>query len=164
LSKKYSLLCTLLGFSIPVFGYWSTGFKTISGILIAIFIFWMIAQWRGWSWLYPFVLLIGVAVNAAGTWMGISPILLILSSILLLLAWDFSNYTLFMQLGDSNDQIRDTERFHLTNITVYLVLSACMSLLSIAIHLKTSFIIAVLLVILSIAGIFQTTRWLQRSR
>jgi hypothetical protein len=84
LSKKYSLLCTLLGFSIPVFGYWSTGFKTISGILIAIFIFWMIAQWRGWSWLYPFVLLIGVAVNAAGTWMGISPILLILSSILLL--------------------------------------------------------------------------------
>jgi hypothetical protein len=123
----------------------------------------MIAQWRGWSWTHPFVLLIGVTVNAAGTWMGISPILLVFSTILLLIAWDFSNYSAFLGLADFNDQIRDTDRFHLTNITVFFVLSVCISLLSITIHFKTSFIIAVLLVILTIAGILQSVRWLQRS-
>lgn len=153
-----------MGFSIPILGYWSLGYQSISCILIAISIFWLIAQWRGWSWFNSLVLLIGVAVNAAGTWMSISPILLILSIILLLLAWDFSNYTAFLGLADSGDQVRDTDRFHLANITAYLVLSVGISLLSVTIHLKTSFFIAVLLVVLTIAGLLQTVRWHQRSR
>jgi len=155
------VLFNILGFSIPAILCWISGFPIISGILAASTVFGVFAWKHGWSWYASVSILIGVTINAICAWLDYPPFLVIISTIFILLTWDLSHYVDFLNQAAPSDQVDRMERTHIKNIIGFLFIVTIFSILSITIQLQTSFIIAVILVFLSIAGLLQLIHWLR---
>jgi hypothetical protein len=156
-------LLALISLSIPAVLFWHTGFPIYSFFSAAILTFWIYSQNRGWQWSNHMVLVVGVALNAFSALL-INPHLWILfSTTFLLISWDYFNYLLFLKKADSKDKILKSEKQHFLNISLFIGAAVGMSTFSVFIELKTTFLISIILVILTTIGLLQLFRWLKIS-
>jgi hypothetical protein len=164
LIKLLSILFTIIGFGIPVLSYWNSDYRSISIILAFLPLLWLFARSKGLYWVNSLTLVLGIVAIALGSWLNFPTFLILLSTILILVAWDLANYTEFIKLADPKDQVTLAERYHLKNIIIFLVFTSFISYLSLRMRLQTSFIIVIILIVLVIFGILTINRLVQNSR
>jgi hypothetical protein len=157
-------ICGSVGFGLIAAGYWVAGISRVSLIIVVFGLIWSIAQWRQWVWSNPLAMFIGGLSTGYGAWLQFSPVLLMTSMVFILLTWNMGNFRVLLEKASPQDNITLIERRYLTNVGGFLVLAVLISLGALTVNFRTSFIQAVLLVILGTIGIIQLVRWLVREK
>jgi hypothetical protein len=155
-------ICALVGFGLIAAGYWLAGIPSVSLIIAVFGLTWSIAQWRQWVWSNPLAMFIGGLSNGYGAWLQFSPVLLMTSMVFMLLTWNLGNFCEILEKASPEDNIALIERRYLTNVGGFLILVILVSLGALTVNFRTSFIQAVLLVILGTIGVMQLVRWVAK--
>jgi len=155
-----TILCTLIGFGLPVGYYINSGIFIPALILILLGISWLVQTRIKLPWLKGFALIGGVAANAVGVWLQFPRTEMILSTILMIWSWDLSNFLDLVRQASPGDPITDLENQHLKTTSIFFLIVFLVSQLAITVELKPTFIQAMILAIGSFIGLMQMVRWL----
>jgi len=150
----------LAGFGLPAWVYFRFGFPVWSIAIVLVAAVWMLAFQQGWS-IYPAAgLVLGLAANAAASWLHPQPDALILSALLTLAAWDLDLFRRRLRLAGPQDDIGGLVRRHLKGLLVFLFCAAAISLLALWFPLKLAFWVGVVLLVIVFAGLVELVRGL----
>jgi hypothetical protein len=157
------VLSIILGSSSLVIGYSQAGFPDPVRWLIALGLFWLVAQWQRWHWVAPVALLVTVVAAAYGIWKEFPAVWMILGALGGLLGWDLSDFWRRLSYASPTDDILGMERRHLERVGIVAVLGAGLALLRVYIHIqRLAFEVAVGLIILAALGLTRLVIGLRR--
>lgn len=145
----------IAGFGLPAWVYFQSGFLIWSVASVLVAIVWVLAFQRVWI-IFPSVgLLLGLAANAAATWLHPQPEAVILSALFTLAAWDLALFQNRLLLADSQDNLDGLIRRHIKGLLVFLICAAALSLSAVWFPLRLSFWVGVILLLVVFTGLVQ---------
>ena len=118
----------LAGFGLPAWVYFRSGFPVWSIAWVLVAVVWMLAFQRGWSIFPAAGLVLGMAANAAASWLHPQMDALVLSALFTLAAWDLDLFRRRLRLAGPQDDIGGLIRRHLRAFWFFFFLrlpSAC---------------------------------------
>ncbi|OGF55777.1 MAG: hypothetical protein A2Z21_03845 [Candidatus Fraserbacteria bacterium RBG_16_55_9] len=117
-------------------------------VITALGLLWLIGQWRSWS-ARSSVGLIGFAAAAAfGTWLGLPPGWMLLSTVAALVTWDLDDFSLRLQSAVEGElQLR---RWHFQRLLITVSLGLLLGGIALSIQVELTFWWALLLGLLAI--------------
>lgn len=124
---------------------------------------WLIAQWRRWKW-FPHVAFFFIILTAAyGLWIGLSFEWMMIGAIGGLLAWDLSDFMRRLGYAGRSDDVYGMRRRHLARVGIVAGLGGLLAFVTMVVHVRLSFEIAVGLVILTVLGLTRLVNTLRRN-
>jgi hypothetical protein len=155
-------ICILAGTITLVAGYSNSRLSLVATGCFLIGLIWLLAEWRRWAWvaLPAFFVLAGAAGIGAG--MGLSPILMVLSVLGSLLAWDLNDFSRRLQRAAPEDDLKKLEKMHLVRLVILGAIGLSLSLMAMYLHLQISFGWIFLLAFAVVLGLMQLVKSLRR--
>lgn len=151
-------ICVLTGMLPLIVGYThSRLFPAVVGCF-GVGVFWIYSERRGWHWVAPAGLFVFVTAAGAGLWIGLPPVLMALSVLGSLMAWDLAGFSRRLNDAAPEDDLRGLEKNHLVQLASLGVAGLVLILAALLIHLRISFGWMFLLVLAAIFGIMQMVR------
>jgi hypothetical protein len=155
-------ICVLIGM-LPLAGsYFQTGLPEVAIGCLAVGLLWLLSQWRRWDWMASIGMLIFCGAAGLGVWIGLSPVLMAISVLASLLAWDLADFYRRLRRAAPEDDLRSLERLHLLRLAGLAGTSLVLILAALLIHLQISFGWLFLLALVAIFGILQLVRRLRQ--
>jgi hypothetical protein len=152
------IICVLTGMLPLIVGYTQSRlFPVVVGCFV-IGLFWIYSERRRWHWGAPAVFFVFVSAAGAGVWIGQPPILMALSVLGSLMAWDLAGFSRRSKGAAPEDNLRGLDKNHLIQLAGLGAVSLVFILASLLIHLRISFGWIFLLVLAAIFGIMQMVR------
>lgn len=123
---------------------------------------WLLAQWRRLTWVGSLVLLIFIGAAAVGLWIGLPPSLMVIGAVGGLLGWDLAGFLQRMRRASPFDDVHAMELRHLGRVSIVAAISLVIAGLSLIVHIRIPFEVAVALALLGALGLTRLAVWLQR--
>jgi hypothetical protein len=163
MSQALFHICLLIGFGSPAAYFLFSG--GLSGLIIGSFLLltgsaWAILERRGHAWAAPLALILGVSASAYGGWTVLHPLVSVVSVLCILIAWNLGQFLRLIGKAAPEDDVSTLEQRYLVKILVFGLAALGVSLASLHIQVRISFIQAVTLLILVIIGMMQMLRWI----
>lgn len=157
------VLSIIFGTGSLVIGYSQAGSTDPIRWLIAMGLFWLVAQWQKWHWVSSLALLIMVIAAAYGIWKEFPAVWMILGALGGLLGWDLSDFARRLRYAAPTDDTQSMERRHLERVAIVAVLGVGLALLSVYVQIqRLAFEVAVGLIILAALGLTRLVIGLRR--
>jgi hypothetical protein len=125
---------------------------------------WILALWRRLNWLSSLAVLVFVAAAALGLWIGLPPSLMVLAAVGALVGWDLAAFTRRLRLAAPTDDVHGMEMRHLARVSIVAALAIAIAALSVLVHIRIPFELAVTLALIGTLGLTRLVAWLQRER
>lgn len=151
-------ICILAGMLLLIAGYLQSQLFTVAVGCFGIGLFWIYSERRGWRWVASVALFIFVSAAGAGVWIGLPPILMALSVLGSLMAWDLASLSRRIKDAAPEDDLRNLEKIHLVQLASLGAAGLVLILAALFIHLRISFGWMFLLVLAVVFGIMQMVR------
>jgi len=159
----FEIIFIVLSIGVLVAGYALAGLYSLAIASLGIGLFWLLALWRRWSWSASVgFILTGVAAGF-GIWFGISPVLITISVLGSLLAWDLSDFQVRLQSAHPEDNVPRLEQKHLIRIAILGLVGLSLSLAALVIRIQFRFEWIFLLALAAVWGITQLANRLRRN-
>lgn len=157
------VLSIILGTGSLVIGYSQAGSPDPVRWIVALGLFWLMAQWQKWHWVAPVALLVIVVAAAYGIWKEFPAVWMILGALGGLLGWDLADFARRLRYAAPTDDIRGLERRHLERVGIVAALGVGLALLSVYVHIqRLAFEVAVGLIILAALGLTRLVMGLRK--
>jgi hypothetical protein len=151
-------ICVLTGM-LPLFvGYTQSRLIPAAVGCFVIGLFWIYSERRGWHWVAPAGLFVFVIAAGAGVWIRLPPILMALSVLGSLMAWDLAGFSRRSKDAAPEDDLRSLEKSHLLQLASLGAAGLVLILAAMLINLRISFGWMFLLVLAAMFGIMQMVR------
>jgi putative effector of murein hydrolase LrgA (UPF0299 family) len=122
---------------------------------------WLLGYWQRWHWIGSVMLLVFVAGAAAGLWLGLPPGLMLVGAVAALLGWDLAGFQRRLHFAAITDDVPAMERRHLIRVGIVALIAALAAGISLLVHIRVPFEVAVLLVLVAALGLSRLAAWLQ---
>lgn len=129
-------------------GYWMAGIAFLVLIPVGLYLI-----YRRFAPTPGLMLLLTVLAAATGLWAGIELSLGLAAVILVLAAWDLSNFSARLAFASPQDDAPGIERQHLWQLSLVILISLGLDLLSQSVHHAFGFEWTLLLAVLAFTGI-----------
>ncbi len=147
------VLSILLGNASLAVGYWQAGATDYPRWFLLLAALWLLAHFRRWYWFASLALLVIIVAAAYGVWHGFATIWMLLGAVGGLIAWDLSDFARRLSYASPMDDTRGLERRHLERVGIVAGLGGGLGLLSLFVHFRLAFEVAVALVLLAALGL-----------
>ena len=154
--------CILAGMTPLIIGYYQSNLSMVAIGCAGIGLLWLLSQWRRWTWVATLGLLMYISTAGLGVWIGMSPILMGLSVLGSLLAWDLADFSRRLRSAVPEDDLRSLEKNHLMRLASLGAVGYFLILVALFIHLQISFGWIFLLVSVAVLGLLELAKRLQR--
>ncbi len=121
-------------------------------VILLLAVFWLVGEWRGWRWSGSLSLLLYLLTAMGAIWLGTMPILAVPGLVTAVMAWDISS---FNRLLNGMNQIHKEELLiqqYRRRLISVAVLGVVIAILATTIQISFSFVAALLLGLIAIAG------------
>ncbi|HFQ94278.1 MAG TPA: hypothetical protein ENK32_09730 [Anaerolineae bacterium] len=131
-------------------------------VIIPLAVFWLVGEGRGWRWASSLSLLFYALTTMGAIWLGTLPLLAILGLVTAVIAWDISNFNRLldgMSRVYKEDLIVQQYRRRLISVAA---LGVVIAILATTIQISFSFVAALVLGLVAIAGFSFAISFLRR--
>ncbi len=135
------------------YGLAANDFVPVSITVTLLGIAWIFLFMRGLHRFSGLVFAIFIIISLASLWADVSPVLALAGVIFSLLAWDLTKFFQHLQMTNSPQDARKTERAHFVRLALVIGLSLAGYFAVTRIHVSLTFGAAALLALLGIWGI-----------
>ncbi len=143
---------TLLSLGLVVSAYSLAGLSLPAFLLGVLGSIWIVGLIRRWKWI-PLVGLVSIyGFAAAGFFLGLSGVLMLLGTIFGLFAWDLSDFSVRLRLAASEDDVPGLERRHTLRLLLVLLSGVVLSAVALLEHIRLSFEWMVVLIVFAVWG------------
>ena len=163
MSKILRYLFIILSLLVPVTSFISGGFANVAITLILISLFWILTEWQGWNWFASIWLLVIVGIAAYGVLVELSTSWMFLSALCALIVWDLTRLTTRLEIASPEDNPITLEISHIRGLFIFTITASIISIMTMNIQLRLSFGQALILMVITFAGIMQLIRWYRRN-
>ena len=125
-------------------------------------ILWLFGQWRGRRWTAPVGLVCTVAAAGIGLWLDLSLGWMLLGAVAALCAWDLDHFAQRMRAAGRVEDAPALERRHLQRLLLVAGLGLLLAFLSLEIRIRLTFLVALVLGLLTILGLSRAVAFLRR--
>lgn len=133
----------------------------VSFILGFSAIFWLIAQWRQWTWYANIGLVVYILAAGLGIWLDMPAGWMLAGVIGGLTAWDLSEFMNRLRYADEEDR-RMIEPAHLARVGILLLIGLALSSAAMLLQVQFTFAWTVFLVLFGVWGLSLLVRWIRR--
>jgi len=155
-------ICILLGMLPLVVGYLQSNLPLAAMGAFAVGLLWLLSRRVFRAWIASIGLFIFVCASGVGAWLGLSPILMAISVLGSLSAWDLAGF--FRRLGRAapEDDLIQLGKKHLVQLGIFMGVSMILALLGLLIRVNIPFWWVFLLVLVTVLGIMKLGNRIQR--
>ncbi len=146
-------ICILAGMLPLLAGYSQSLLIPVAIGCLGVGLLWIFSERRRWTWVAPAGLSVFVIAAGAGVWVGLPPILMGVSVLGSLMAWDLADFSCRLKGAAPEDDLRNLEKTHLVRLTGLASAGLILILAALLIHLRISFGWMALLVLAAILGL-----------
>jgi hypothetical protein len=125
-------------------------------------VLWLLGQRRGLNWVTSLELVLFFGLACIGSWLNLSPELMLLGVIATLAAWDLENFLRRMECAERVDQREDMEQKHLRRLLIVEGSGALLAVGALNLKVNFSFSSALLLGLIAVVGMSRTIGFLRR--
>jgi hypothetical protein len=129
-----------------------------SFLICAMGIFWIVTCHYKWSALLTLVFYVAIITTAVGIYLGIAPLLMIISAIAALTTWELDHYRRYLLSVDRLVAEATLIRRYAFRLAFLVAIGLIISIIALSIHLTLSLFPIMLLVGALIFGIYQITK------
>ncbi len=145
----------LLGTLPLVVGYLQFHLPLAAFGALAVGLLWLFSRQRFRVWIASIGLFICVCASGAGAWLGLSPILMAISILGSLSAWDLADFSRRLRRAAPEDDLRQLENKHLVQLASLVGISLVLVLMGLLIRLHIPFWWLILLTLAAVYGVMQ---------
>lgn len=98
-------------------GYFQAGFDEAARWIMAIGVFWLVAVWQKWRWVSSVIVLLALGGALFGLWFNFIAGWMFSGMILVLFAWDLTEFQRKMKFMPKREDVKGMERRHLARIS-----------------------------------------------
>jgi hypothetical protein len=150
MTRSLRLVCPLLSVGLLAFAFFFGGLKWPAAGMLGFGVLWMVGLRISWKWVPHVGLYVTFMAAALGFFLGFSPVFLIPSALLALVAWDLSGFQDRLSLAAPDDNVIDLEKRHLTRLSALVVAGLGVSVFALSLHLKSPFEWMIILVFFTV--------------
>jgi hypothetical protein len=145
-----------------VIGYALNAFWIGAAIIVALGLFWLVGQWRGWRPVSVLVAISFIFATALGIWQGVPAAWMLFSIVTTLVAWDLDQFT--HRLEQAGQIVGETElkRIHLQRLLVIAGLGFLFGGIALRLQVELNLGWGIFLGLLAIAGLSRIIGFLRR--
>jgi len=121
-------------------------------VILPLALFWLLGEWRGWRWAGSLGLFLYALLAMGALWLNVIPILVILGLVTAVIAWDISSFNRLLNgMSQIHKESLLMQQYRRRLISV-AVLGTVIAILATTIQINFSFVAALLLGLIAIAG------------
>ena len=155
-------ICILLGTLPLVVGYLQFNLPLAAIGAFAVGLPWLLSRREFRAWMASIGLFIFVCASGIGAWLGLSPILMAISVLGSLSAWDLAGFSRRVRRAAPEDDLNQLGKKHLVQLGILLGVSMILVLLGLLIHSNIPFWWVFLLVLVAVLGMMKLENRIQR--
>ena len=160
--QRLSLLSIGLATGALVSGYALGDLWIWAPPVMALGLFWLVGQWRGWDWVASVGLAFSTGFAAIGILRQLGAGWMLFAVVAALTAWDLGHYAHWLGSVQRVEKARELERRHLQRLLIVDSLGLLLAAAALQLKAKLSFGLAVVLGLLVILGVSRAVRLLRR--
>lgn len=154
------ILSIIVGAASLAWGYVEVGLPQLARWILLFGSLWLVAVWRRWRWFAYLGITFNFLAAALGLWfLNFPPGWMFAGAVCGLLAWDLTSFRYRQRFAASDDERAAVESRHLLRVAVLTLLGFGLASLAMIVKLEFNFEWAVLLAIVSAAGLIQILNW-----
>jgi hypothetical protein len=155
-------ICILAGMLPLAAGYFFSDLPLVAVVCLIFGLIWLLSQWVRLDWAATLGMLVFACLAGLGVWIGLSPILLSISFLGSMLAWDLSDFSRRLRRATPGDDLGTLEKQHLLRLGALGGLSLVLMLAALLVHLQLSFGWLFLIALVAILGLLQLVKRLRQ--
>jgi hypothetical protein len=156
-------VCILIGTLSLATGYYQFRLPVVAIGWIVLGLVWLLSRWGRWAWMASIGLFVCVCAAGVGVGIGLSPVLMAVSVLGSLFAWDLADFSRRLQRAAPEDDLRQLQQLHLLRLAALGGISLALYLAATFIHLVISFGWLFLLALAAVLGLVETARRLRKA-
>jgi hypothetical protein len=155
-------ICILAGMLPLTVAYFLSNRSALAIGCFVVGLLWLLSQWRRWTRVAHAGLIVFITAAGIGVWIGLNPILMALSVLGSLLAWDLADFSGRLHAAAPEDDLRILVKSHLLHLAGLGVIGLVVILAALLFHLRISFGWLFLLAFVAVFGMMQLANRLRR--
>lgn len=159
----FGMICILVATLPLAAGYFQVNLPPVTIVCLLAGFIWLISLWQRVDWAASVGLLVVACAAMLGVWLGLSPLLLAISLLSGLLAWDLSDFSNRLRRAACADDLSLLVKRHLLRLGGLGGLSLILMIVALFVHVRISFGWLLLIAIVLIFGLLQLARHLRQS-
>lgn len=162
MTTRLLLISTVASTCTLAMGYALDGVWQGALLIVALGFLWLFDQWRGGSWVASVGLVFFVGAAAAGLWLDLGDVWMLLGVVAALSAWDLDRFARRQKNAERVENVQQLERRHLWRLLIVDGLGFLLAVVGLGLKIKVSFGVALLLVLLAVLGLSRVVGFLRR--
>lgn len=143
-------------------GYALSTLWTGVAIIVALGLFWLVGQWRGWRPVSVLTAIFFICATAFGIWQGVSTGWMLFSIVATLVAWDLSLFVHRLEQAERIAAERELKRVHLQRLLSVAGLGLLLGGIALRLQFEFSLGWGIFLGLLAIVGLSRIIGFLRR--
>ena len=156
------ILCIIASMTLLITGYYQSNLFPVAVGCFGVGLLWLLSQRRRWDWVASTGLFVFITAAGIGILIGLKPIMMALSLLGSLAAWDLAGFSRRLREAAPEDDLRRIEKDHLVRLASLVAIGLFLILAALIIQIKFAFEWMFLLTCAALLGLVQLVNRLRR--